>query len=101
VSHLEAGSDGARQSCTDFGVRTSPASSLSHPGRRQERMSRQIEDGELCPSCGEIPIAFYGRDKAECPNCGEQLHQFDDSLEDDEDDDDDDDDYLDGDFDEE
>ena len=38
-------------------------------------MSRQIEDGELCPSCNEIPIAFYGHDKAECPNCGERLHR--------------------------
>jgi hypothetical protein len=39
-------------------------------------MSRQIEDGELCPSCGEIPIAFYGYDKAECPICGERLQRF-------------------------
>jgi predicted RNA-binding Zn-ribbon protein involved in translation (DUF1610 family) len=36
-------------------------------------MSRQIEDGELCPSCNEIPIAFYGHDRAECPNCGERV----------------------------
>ena len=35
------------------------------------RMSVAIEDGEICPSCGEIPIAFYGDDEAECPNCGE------------------------------
>lgn len=36
-------------------------------------MSTEIEDGELCPSCGEIPIFFYGADEAECPNCGEIL----------------------------
>lgn len=42
-------------------------------------MDRQIEDGELCPSCGEIPIAFYGHDKAECPNCGERLQRFSDN----------------------
>ena len=58
-------------------------------------MSRLIEDGELCPSCGEIPIAFYGHDKAECPNCGEQLRRFDDEADGDEEDDDDD---LDEDF---
>ena len=44
-------------------------------------MSRQIDDGELCPSCGEIPIAFYGYDKAECPNCGEQLRLSSDGVE--------------------
>jgi hypothetical protein len=36
-------------------------------------MSRQIDDGELCPSCNEIPISFYGHDRAECPNCGERV----------------------------
>jgi predicted RNA-binding Zn-ribbon protein involved in translation (DUF1610 family) len=36
-------------------------------------MSRELEDGELCPSCNEIPIAFYGHDRAECPNCGERV----------------------------
>jgi len=36
-------------------------------------MSQKIEDGELCPSCGEIPIVFEGSDEAECPNCGEVL----------------------------
>jgi hypothetical protein len=61
-------------------------------------MSRQIEDGELCPSCGEIPIAFYGHDKAECPNCGERLQRFSDDADeedDEEDDDDEDDDFED------
>ncbi len=68
-------------------------------------MSRQIEDGELCPSCNEISIAFYGHDRAECPNCGERLQRFgadedgeseveDDELDDDEDDLDDDEDDL-------
>jgi hypothetical protein len=58
-------------------------------------MSRQIEDGELCPSCGEITIAFYGYDKAECPNCGEQLRRFGDATddEDDENEDDEDDEF--------
>ncbi len=50
-------------------------------------MSRQIEDGDLCPSCGEIPIAFYGHTKAECPNCGERLQLFRDDESDEEDDD--------------
>ncbi len=36
-------------------------------------MSRTIDDGDLCPSCNEIPIAFYGHDRAECANCGESL----------------------------
>lgn len=48
-----------------------------------------VEGGELCPSCGEIPIAFYGHDRAECPNCGERLQRFsedadDEGIEDDE-----------------
>ncbi len=51
-----------------------------HPHCKSSGMSRQIEDGELCPSCGEIPIAFYGHDKAECPNCGEQLRRSDDKA---------------------
>lgn len=36
-------------------------------------MAQKIEDGELCPSCGEIPIVFDGAYEAECPNCGEEL----------------------------
>lgn len=36
-------------------------------------MSSSLEDGEICPSCGEVPIFFYGDEEAECPNCGEEF----------------------------
>lgn len=31
----------------------------------------QIESGELCPSCGEIPMFGDEDEEVECPNCGE------------------------------
>jgi len=30
-----------------------------------------IEQGELCPSCGEIPLDADPGEDVECPNCGE------------------------------
>ncbi len=69
--------------------RTPPIPSL--PPRRKFSMSRRIDDGELCPSCNEIPIAFYGHDRAECPNCGERVTRSDSEGEDEEEPDD----YLD------
>jgi hypothetical protein len=63
-------------------------------------MSRQIEDGELCPSCNEIPIAFYGHDRAECPNCGERVVRSVSTDAEDHETDEDDDEFIDEDFDE-
>lgn len=33
----------------------------------------EIESGELCPSCGEVPLFHEEADdgQVECPNCGE------------------------------
>ena len=31
----------------------------------------EIESGELCPSCGEVPLLGDIDEEAECPNCGE------------------------------
>lgn len=33
----------------------------------------EIESGELCPSCGEVPLFHEEADggEVECPNCGE------------------------------
>jgi uncharacterized Zn finger protein (UPF0148 family) len=31
----------------------------------------RIESGELCPSCGEVPLFGGDGDEVECPNCGE------------------------------
>jgi len=31
----------------------------------------EIESGEICPSCGEIPLFGDDEDEIECPNCGE------------------------------
>jgi ribosomal protein S27AE len=42
-------------------------------------MSSSLEDGEICPSCGEVPIFFYGYEAAECPNCGEEFFLDEDS----------------------
>jgi predicted RNA-binding Zn-ribbon protein involved in translation (DUF1610 family) len=29
-----------------------------------------IEDGEICPSCGEVPLVSEDGLEGECPNCG-------------------------------
>jgi len=34
-------------------------------------MFMEIESGELCPSCGEIPLLGDEDEEVECPNCGE------------------------------
>jgi predicted RNA-binding Zn-ribbon protein involved in translation (DUF1610 family) len=31
-----------------------------------------IEDGEICPSCGEVPLVSEDGMSGECPNCGAQ-----------------------------
>lgn len=31
----------------------------------------EFESGELCPSCGEIPLFGDDGDEVECPNCGQ------------------------------
>jgi len=36
-------------------------------------MSEEIEDGDVCPYCGDCPIMFYGDEQAECPNCGAEF----------------------------
>ena len=33
-----------------------------------------IEDGEICPSCGEVPLTGDPGDDVECPNCGEVFY---------------------------
>jgi hypothetical protein len=30
-----------------------------------------LEDGEICPNCGEWPVYFGDEVEAECPRCGE------------------------------
>lgn len=30
-----------------------------------------MEDGEICPNCGEWPVYFGDEVEAECPWCGE------------------------------
>jgi len=31
----------------------------------------EIESGEICPSCGEVPLLGEVDEEVECPNCGE------------------------------
>ena len=35
--------------------------------------SMEIESGELCPSCSEIPLFGYEGEEVECPDCGEMI----------------------------
>jgi len=63
-------------------------------------MSRHIDEGDLCPSCNEIPIAFYGHGRAECPNCGERVVRSGGTDDEDHETDEDDDEFIDEDFDE-
>ena len=33
-----------------------------------------IEDGEICPSCGEVPLTGEPGEDVECPNCGDVFY---------------------------
>ena len=33
----------------------------------------EIEDGEVCPSCGEVPLFGDEGEEVECPNCGSEF----------------------------
>ena len=35
--------------------------------------TEEIEEGEVCPYCGVLPISFDGEEMVHCPNCASQL----------------------------
>ena len=39
--------------------------------------TEEIEEGEVCPYCGVLPITFDGEEMVQCPNCALQLFNAD------------------------
>ena len=36
--------------------------------------TEEIEDGDVCPYCGVLPIFFDGEPMINCPNCASELY---------------------------
>ena len=39
--------------------------------------TEEIEEGEVCPYCGGLPISFDDEEMVNCPSCGSQLFNAD------------------------
>ena len=40
----------------------------------KEMKTEELEDGDVCPYCGVLPIFFDGAPMINCPNCSSELY---------------------------